>query len=190
MRTTSISKVMAALALATLSPPLATAAESDTNAIDTARRAISMGYGTECSLDMKPVDRGGYYPCIDIAPYRIVFLYGSVRVFVAQKDRSPFPVMEGPQESPVFTVDGPWTADLSARVALWWRDTVEGGAHKAQEMQQQSESKKAAEEYVNKLMGKEEPKAAPATPPAAQPTATADTGSLEVGDDIRQILQH
>jgi hypothetical protein len=178
------------MALSTMSATAAMAADSDTSAIDTARRAISMGYGAECSLEMKPVDRGGYYPCIDIAPYRIVFLYGAVRVFVAQKDRQPFPVMEGPQDSPVFTIDGPWTADLSARVALWWRDTVEGGAQKAKDVQQQSESKKAAEEYVNKLMGKEEPKAAPATPPAAQPAATSDTGSLEVGDDIRQILQH
>lgn len=188
MRTTSISKVMAVMALAIMSAAEATAADSDTTAIDTARRAISMGYGAECSLDMKPVDRGGYYPCIDIAPYRIVFLYGSVRVFVAQKDRPPFPVMEGPQDSPVFTIDGPWTADLSARVALWWRDTVEGGAQKAQDLQQQSESKKAAEEYVNKLMGKEEPKPAPQT--AEEPPVTSDTGSLEVGDDIRQILTH
>ncbi len=190
MRTTSIRKVLAALALAIVSPAKASAVGTDTAAIDTARRAISMGYGAECSLEMKPVERGGYYPCIDIAPYRIVFLYGTVRVFVAQKDRPPFPVMEGPQDSPVFTIDGPWTADLSARVALWWRDTVEGGARKAEEMQQQSESKKAAEAYVNKLMGKEEPKVAPGAQPAAQPPATSDTESLEVGDDIRQILTH
>jgi hypothetical protein len=190
MRTTSISKVLAAMALVTLSPATASAADNDTTAIDTARRAISMGYGAECSLEMKPVDRGGYYPCIDIAPYRIVFLYGAVRVFVAQKDRAPFPVMEGPQDSPVFTIDGPWTADLSARVALWWRDTVEGGAHKAEEMQQNSESKKAAEEYVNKLRGKEDPKPAPQAQPAAEAPIPSDTGSLEVGDDIRQILTH
>jgi hypothetical protein len=170
-------------------------ANAETTPIDTAKRAISMGYGGECSLEMKLVDKGGYYPCIDIAPYRIVFVYGAVRVFVAQEGREPFPIMEGPQDSPVFTAEGPWTSDLSARVALWWRDTVEGGARKAEEVQRDSESKKAAEEYVNKLMGKGLPRfpteVAPATnepQTPAQPEASAD--SLEVTEDIRRILAH
>jgi hypothetical protein len=182
-----IPRVLTTVALATLSS--AAHAETDTTALDTARRAISMGYGAECSLEMKPVESGGYYPCIDISPYRIVFLYGSVRVFVAQKGRAPFPIMEGPQDSPVFTIDGPWTADLSARVALWWRDHVEGGARQAAEVQRDSESKKAAEEYVNKLMGKDQPPPDQA-PPVQQPAQTPDVESLEVGDDIRQILAH
>jgi len=171
-------------AIAATSIPSPASADDGLAAIDTARRAISAGHGADCSLDMKPVARGGYYPCIDIPPYRIVFAYGSVKAFVIQKDRLPYPIMDAPQESPAFLRDGPWKSDMSARVALWWSDTVEGGARRVQETKERTENQKAAEDYVNKLMGKQE---APPEPKAVQPpTAAPDT--LEVDEDIRKIL--
>jgi hypothetical protein len=175
--------LLAAAALLTALPRAS--ADDGSSAIDTARRAIDMGYGTQCSLEMKPVERGGYYPCIDIDPYRIVFAYGTVRAFVVQKDRTPYLIMEAPQDAPDFLSEGPWKSDMSARVALWWADTVEGAAARRLDTQQQSENRKAAEEYVNTLMGKKEtpPPAAPASEPAG-----AQAADLEIDEDIRQIL--
>lgn len=186
MKTTSISTVTAVLAFAALTTSAAAAA--NTTAIDTARRAISMGYGAECSLEMKPVERGGYYPCIDIAPYRIVFLYGAVRGFVVQDGRAPYQIMEGTEDSPEF-MPGPWTDDMSARVSIWWHNTVEGGAKKLEDSRQQSEDKAAAEAYINKLNGKGEKPAATETV-AAPPPQAAPAENMEVGDDIKQILAH
>jgi hypothetical protein len=168
-------------------------AAADTAAIEMAKRAISMGYGARCSLEMIPVDRGGYYPCIDIAPYRIVFLYGSVRAFVVQDGRIPYQIMEGTEDRPAFA-DGPWTADMSARVSIWWHNTVEGGAKQLEDTRKQGEEKAAAEAYINKLNGKEEKKPVAAPAPVQVPEADAAPAgapeNLDVGDDIKQILTH
>lgn len=182
-------KLFVAAALAIL-PTSAFAATADI-VTDIARKAISKGYGTECSLEMAPVARGGYFPCIDIGPYRVVFTYKSVKGFVIQKDKPPFLVLGGQADAPSFVVDGPWNADMPARVAMWWNDEVEGGSRKLEETQRASTEKKAAEEYVNKLMGRQEPAPIQQPPAAATPPApsTAEAPPEEISDDIKQILR-
>lgn len=178
-------------AVLSILPSGAFAASGDIVA-DTARNAIAKGYGTNCSLEMMPVDRGGYFPCIDIGPYRVVFTYNSVKGYVIQKDKAPFLVLSGPAGAPSFVVDGPWSSDMPARVVMWWNNEVGGGAKKLEETQRASSEKKAAEEYVNKLMGKQEPAdVAPgaSTPVVATPPQTPPAEG-EIGDDIKLILQH
>ncbi|NTF17095.1 hypothetical protein G6L37_01455 [Agrobacterium rubi] len=184
MSTFAKTSAIAVLAMITLAKP--TSADDGSAAIETARRAIAIGHGADCSLDMKPVERNGYYPCIDIAPYRFVFSYGSVKAFVIQKDRAPYPIMDAPIDAPEFLRDGPWKSDMSARVALWWSDTVEGGSKRLSELQGQTESQKAAEDYVSKMMGKQEapPLVAAPQPPASSPDTT------ELDEDIKKILAH
>ena len=185
-------RLLAALPLfCCLSVPPAMAADP-APFLDTARSAIERGHGADCSLEMVPVDRGGYYPCLDVDPYRIVFTYGGSKVFVVQKGRKPFPIFEGGRDTGTFIAAGPWQDDLPARLALWWADIAEGGAQRARQAAEQSGEKIAAEEYVNRLRGT--PKDKPAAPmvrsqEAETPAATPAPAS-EITPDIREILTH
>lgn len=118
--------------------------------VDLARKAVDKGYGATCSLEMKPVEAGGYFPCLDFGPYRLVFAYGTVKGFVVQKGREPFLILTGPTEDPAYVRSGPWTADMPARLAMWWNDVVDGGAERQAERQKESDEERAAQEYVSK----------------------------------------
>lgn len=185
------------LAAALAASPVAAHADGEAHISDLARKAVDRGYGATCSLEMKPVDRGGYFPCLDFGPYRVVFSYGTVKGFVVQHGRDPFPILSGPADDPEFTRPGPWTTDMPARLAMWWNDVVEGGADRQADRQKRSDEERAAQDYVNKLMGKEAPKPAQAPPsvaaaPESSPAASAATSeaTTPIGDDIRQILTH
>lgn len=163
--------------------------------VELARKAVDKGYGATCSLEAKPVEAGGYFPCLDFGPYRLVFSYGAVKGYVVQKGREPFLILSGPADDPDFVRGGPWTADMPARLAMWWNDVVDGGAARQAERQKQSDEERAAQEYVSKLMGKTEPTpavpapTAPESPPPAESQAAAPVTS-PIGDDIKQILAH
>lgn len=161
-------------------------ADNGSLAVDTALKAIAMGHGTECSLEMMPVEGRGYYPCIDIKPYRFVFTYGAVRAFVLMPDRSPYPIMDAPTDEPAFLREGPWNADMSGRVALWWSETIEGGAKRAEAARSESENQRAAEDQINSLNKKPDPPQA--TPPPTPPPAQSAQDTLEIDEDIQRIL--
>jgi hypothetical protein len=188
-------KLLLAAALAAF--PVATHAAGESHVTDLARKAVDKGYGATCSLEMKPVDRGGYFPCLDFGPYRLVFSYGTVKGFVVQTGRAPFPILSGPADDPEFTRQGPWTTDMPARLAMWWNDVVEGGADRQADQQKRSEEERAAQDYVSKLMGKDAQKPAEQPPVAAQaasdqsPSSISPAGDVSpIGDDIKQILAH
>lgn len=191
-------KLLLAAAVAAL--PAAALAGGEGHIADLARRAVEKGYGATCSLEMMPVERGGYFPCLDFGPYRVVFTYGMVKGYVVQSGRAPFPVLSGPSDNPEFTRAGPWTSDMAARLAIWWNDVIEGGAERKAIQKQTTEEEQAAEAYVKKLMGNEAPKQAkpsmvpdptpePISSDAPQPPARTEPTS-PIGDDIKQILSH
>lgn len=152
-----------------------------------ALKAIDKGYGATCSLEMKPVRRNGYYPCLDFGPYRFVKGYGKVYGLVVQKDKEPFLVMSGPEGRPAWLYDGPWQTDMPSRVVMFWNDTVEGGATKRGQEEAASAEKQAAAEYIRKLNGEDKPE----KPAAAAPSAAAakpEPKAEAMAPDARAIL--
>ncbi len=125
-----MTRATAACALGALSAALALAAPASAGdrsaqaAVETALAAMDRGYGAACSLANKPVPSGGYWPCVDIGPYRFVKEYGRVRAFVVVKDGDPYPIMVSTDGDAEFTVGGRWSQDMPRRVAAWWEDEV------------------------------------------------------------------
>lgn len=134
-----------------------------------AQRAITMGYGAECSLEMKVVKVGGYYPCLDFGPYRIVVKYQHIAGFVVQEGFLPFKIFEGPAERPIFVRNGPWNEDVEIQMAKWWADVIDGGSIRRSELELQSTRRTAAERYIKSLQKKELPSAAE-NPQESKPT--------------------
>ena len=124
-----------------------------------AQKAIKMGYGAECSLGMKVVGVGGYYPCLDFGPYRIVVKYQEVAGFIIQKGFAPYKIFEGPEEKLVFIRNGPWNNDVVVQMTEWWSNVVEGGSIRKSEMKLQNTRQTAAERYIKSLQKKELPSA-------------------------------
>lgn len=183
------------LAAALAASPAAAQSGGQAHIADLARKALDKGYGSTCSLEMKPVDRGGYFPCLDFGPYRLVFVYGAVKGFVVQEGREPFPILAGTPDSPEFTREGPWTTDMPARLAMWWNDVVEGGAERQADRQRRSAEEMAAQDYVKKLMGSGSEKEASReeilpSPPVEAAGPASPSATSPIGDDIKQILAH
>lgn len=152
--------------------------------VDMAERAIAKGHGTTCGLEMKPVAKGGYYPCLDFGPYRYVRGYGKVYGFVVQVGKQPFSVMSGSELSPAWTYDGPWKEDMPARMVLWWNDTVEGVAFRAESEAAASGERAAAEKYIRGIRGEDM-----AAPELVQPPApVAPALTEEMAPDILKLL--
>lgn len=149
-----------------------------------AEKALARGYGATCSLEMKPVASGGYYPCLDFGPYRYVRGYGKVYGLVVQKGREPFLVMSGAPDAPSFIYDGPWQVDMPSRIVMWWNDTVEGMAAKADAQASASAEKKAAEDYISSLNGG----GAKADKPKEEAAQPASPPTEEISPDIKDIL--
>lgn len=145
---------------------------------DIASKAIARGYGRTCSLTMEPVRTGGYYPCLDFGPYRIVKEYGRIRGFVVHEGSPPFQVLSYGDRGDGF-VEGPWVIDMPARIVSFWSDVVDGGLDRAKRSNDARTQRQAAEDYVRKLTMplEAETRPSPAGPPAeAKGSAPADAG--------------
>lgn len=183
----------AASTLALLAALATPAAAADGSGIveEMAERALARGYGAMCSLDHKPVARGGYFPCLDFGPYRYVSGYGKVYGLVVQKDREPFLVMSGPKGNASFIFDGPWKEDMPARMVMWWNETVEGTAARHAAEEAAEAERKAAEDYIRSLRGENPPaesgNEATAHVPASAPPPGG--GTEEISLDIMRLLQ-
>jgi len=131
-------------------------------------RILARGHGQTCSLAMVPVRGGGYYPCVDFGPYRVVKEYGRISAYVVQDGKSPYLVMTGGERGAGFVVPGPWETDLPARIVMFWNDVVEGGLERGRRARETDAQRQEAEAYIRKLTQPEE---------KAAPTATAAPGT-------------
>jgi len=159
--------ILAAILLAAL-PQAAYASDAGAaGAVDTVSAALAKGYGATCSLEMQPVASGGYYPCLDIGPYRFVAEYGRTRGFVLTEGQPPFPVLVSDAAGARFEYQGTWVQDLPARVAQWW------AAQSAPPPSPDTEAARAAADdavtrYLRSLEPAQPPQPAP-EPVVAQP---------------------
>lgn len=165
---------------------------------DAVAAALERGHGTMCGLDNKPAPRGGYYPCLDIGPYRFVKGYGTLTAYVVLKDAAPFPVFRSGEQGEEFLVRGEWMRDLAPRVAAWWSDEI-GGDRGRREAQEGAASRvrDAEREVMRHYPQPAEPPpgagaaaAAPVTPqpPPSPPAETAGSARTEAGAaDLRQL---
>lgn len=144
-------RIAAILALGALASSPSAAASSD-RISGPALKAMDRGYGETCSLAMVPVPKGGYYPCIDFGPYRIVKEYGRVTGYVVRDGKQPFLVyrLENGRGGG-FVVPGAWEHDMAAQLAIFWNETVERRGGEARLRQQHESERKAAEAFVSGL---------------------------------------
>lgn len=162
--------------------------------VEFAEKAIAKGYGSMCSLAMVPVKTGGYYHCIDFGPYRYVKGYESVSAFVVQQGQPPYQVMGGTPSNPEFVIRGPWEGDLPMKVITYWNEVVEGGAAKVRKVEETTGRKKAAEEYINSLVKKEQPAVVEIAGEKKDDGVVADVLKDEIGkpvpsSDLKEALQ-
>lgn len=177
-----------------LQKPLVLASDQGLRVVsEYAQSAIKRGYGTKCSLEMKPVDTGGYYPCLDFGPYRYVVEYQRISGYVVQAGMQPYKIFQGPLGGINFTVDGLWRQDVPVQMLSWWSDVVEGGAVRDQIAKQSSTRKSAVERYIQSLADKSTSKQA--EKPVAgqsktevQPQREADIGTPINNLDIKDAL--
>lgn len=130
--------------------------------------ALLRGYGGVCSLAMEPVAQGGYFPCVDIGPYRFVEEYGRTTGFVIMDGQPPFRILVQDQEGTHFEVQGPWVQDLPVRVQDWFHAEVEGGRAEAELAQAAADRNAAAGGAVDAYIKSLEPPASPAPVATAQ----------------------
>lgn len=184
MKRILFSALLSATTFAALAPA---AADGPSIVVEMAEKALAKGYGGTCSLEMKPVRTGGYYPCLDFGPYRYVRGYGMVQAFVIQEGKRPFPVLSGPEDAPAWTYSGPWQEDMPARMVLWWNDVVEGMAEKAKAEAAAGTERAAAENYIKELRGEGAKDAAQKDASEPQPLPNP-VRTEEISPDIRELL--
>lgn len=147
-----------ALVLSLAAPASAVASDPHAqSAVNAALAAIQKGRGARCGLDANLADRGGYWDCVDIGPYRFVVEYGQVRGFVTGKDMEPFAILESRDGVASYTIQGPWIRDLPARVAAWWSDEFEGGRSRRDDGIARSKLRSSAERAIQSLIDAENP---------------------------------
>lgn len=157
---------MRRIALATivmLALPAATGAAELDATLANVRSALDRGYGATCSLEMTPVDRNGYYRCLDIGPYRFVEEYGRTRAFVITPGQPPFEVLVSDQTGARFSYKGPWETDLSRQVADWYAFEIGGGRTLETRALGEAEAVSAARDTVSTYLESLEPTTEPAT---------------------------
>lgn len=165
----------------------ANAADTVSAVAEMAEKAISKGYGAECSLEYQLVTQGGYYPCIDFGPYRYVREYQKIVIAVVQKDKKPFPILSGRPTESSFIYDGPWQRDLADKMTIWWYETVDGNKARREQEAQASSERSAAAEYIDALNRPPEVKSEndkPAEPAKVEPTEKTE----EIQNDVLDIL--
>ena len=121
---------------------LPAAAGDPSQAVALVHSAIAKGHGVACSLEMLPVATGGYYPCVDVGPYRVILEYGRTRAFVIIPGQAPFEILVSDAAGTRFQSQGVWEADFDQRVSDWWNEVVMGG--QASNIARQAEADRAA----------------------------------------------
>lgn len=119
--------------------------------VSTAEQAIKRGYGGMCSLEMVPVKRGEYYPCLDFGPYRVVMQYERTTGYVVMDGKPPFLVMSAGEGARGFLIKGPWETDMAAKILTYWNDVVQGGSEHRKRMEREEAARREAFEYVSKF---------------------------------------
>lgn len=154
---------------------IASAASADMSAIvaEMAEKILDKGYGETCSLEMVPVRSGGYYPCFDFGPYRVVKEYGRVSGYVVREGKPPYLVMTGGERGSGFVTPGPWETDMAARIVSYWNDVIEGGAERLKQQAQKEAERREVEAYIRKL--NETPSASVAGEPPKEPSQAIES---------------
>lgn len=121
-----------------------------------ADEAIAHGYGAVCDLSAKPVTANGYYPCVDIPPYRFVRTYsgGNWRLdgyLIAGGD--PFRFMQAAEGRVTVLVKGPWEIDLPPRADKFADDNSGVSAERARRAEPESrrvDAERRLQEFIDK----------------------------------------
>jgi len=137
------------------------------------RDGLSRGYGSSCSLEMQPVERNGYYPCLDIGPYRFVEEYGRLRAFVISPGQPPFEILVSDAEGTRFSYKGPWETDLSKQVESWHAYEIGGGKQQAAAAMGEATRVGAARDTVSAYLESQQPVVVPAEEPLTPPAASS-----------------
>jgi hypothetical protein len=136
--------------------PRQSVADSMAQAVRIASAAIDRGYGSTCDLKAMPAGTGGYYPCIDIGPYRFVREYaaGSRMAGYLVAGGEPFRFLETSGSAAVLLVKGPWETDLLPRATKYQED-ITGATARRKEMLEPESRRVAAERRLQDFVAKE-----------------------------------
>jgi hypothetical protein len=151
--------------------PQVPVAEQMNQAVRIAVKALDRGYGQTCDLKAMPAARGGYYPCVDIGPYRFVSEYANAGFRIAGylvAGGEPFRFLEATGATANLLIKGPWETDLLPR-AVKYEDDISGASTERKRMMEPEAKRAEAERRLRDFMTKEKPDGANAE------GATADT---------------
>lgn len=136
-------------------------AEQMSRAVQIAVKALDRGYGQTCDLKAMPTPTDGYYPCIDIGPYRFVREYANAGFRIAGylvAGGEPFRFLESSSAGTNLLIQGPWETDLLPRAVKFEGDI--SGANAERKRLMEPETKRAeAERRLRDFQNKEKPDA-------------------------------
>ncbi len=131
-------------------------------AIAIASKAIDRGYGRLCDLKAMPSRTAGYYPCVDIGPYRFVRDYANASarmVGYLAAGGEPFRFVESAGRVTTLLVSGPWETDLLPR-AVKYDEDISGVTAERDRALQPETRRVDAERRLNDFVAKEHSDAA------------------------------
>jgi hypothetical protein len=148
-------------------------AERMAKAIAIASKAIARGYGQTCDLKAMPSRAQGYYPCVDIGPYRFVREYADastrmVGYLVAGGE--PFRFVESTGRATTLLVSGPWENDLLPRATSYDEDISGVTASRERALQPETrrvDAERRLRDFQSKEKSKDQPSDASAQPAPA-----------------------
>lgn len=134
-------------------------ADQMNQAVRIAIKAIDRGYGQTCDLKAMPSIAGnGYYPCIDIGPYRFVREYANAGYRIAGylvAGGEPFRFLETTGLTANLLIKGPWETDLLPR-AVKFDDDISGASAERKRMLEPEAKRAEAERRLRDFVAKEE----------------------------------
>jgi hypothetical protein len=135
-------------------------ADQMNQAVRIALKALDRGYGQTCDLKAMPAAKGaGYYPCVDIGPYRFVREYANAGYRTAGylvAGGEPFRFLEAVGSSATLLVKGPWETDLLPR-AVKFEEDISGVAAERKRALEPEAKRIEAERRLHDFMTKEKP---------------------------------
>lgn len=140
--------------------PRVPVADQMNQAVRIAVKAIDRGYGQTCDLKAMPAAAGnGYYPCIDIGPYRFVREYSNAGYRIAGylvASGDPFRFLETTGATANLLIKGPWETDLLPR-AVKFDDDISGASADRKRMLEPETKRVEAERRLRDFVAKEKP---------------------------------
>lgn len=136
-------------------------AEQMNRAVQIAVKALDRGYGQTCDLKAMPAVTGGYYPCIDIGPYRFVREYANAGFRIAGylvAGGEPFRFLETTGAHANLLIQGPWETDLLPR-AVKFEDEISGTSAERKRLMEPEAKRAEAERRLRDFQNKEKPDA-------------------------------